>query len=1575
MSEEEVGSLKVGLSMDSAKFEQSLASVDRNIKELGQDMAIVRAKGKEWGDSTDGLTAKQKTLSKMLESQDLKVRKLNEAHQKAVLDQGANSKAAEELAIKIKKATAEYTRTETELKQVNSDLKKQQSELKSTSNKWDDLSASVDETGDKLKATGDKMKDVGGTLSAGVTAPLLAAGASAGIVANQFDTAQGKIQAQLGLTSEEAEKLGIVAKGVWENAFGESLTEVSDSLAIIKQNLKGLSDTELQEFAEGAYTIRDAFGAEINETTRTASVLMKNFGVNGITALDLITTGFQRGGNFSDELLDTLREYAPQFKGMGYNAEEFTAILIAGAESGAFNLDKVGDAAKEAFLRIGDGSKSSRDALGAVGLDFKQIEKDINSGGETAKTSFAAVASAIAGIKDPAKQAQTAVALLGTPIEDLGPEFQSFFATVNTDLGEFEGSTKKAGEALYDNFGSRLQSEFREFQSSLEPAGEILLDIAEDWLPRLANASEDALEWFMALGPEGQKTALSIAGIAAAVGPTAIVIGNLTTGIGGLLKVVSPLVTVIGKAGLVGSLAALINPIGITIASVTALGVGIYALSEASKDNTKESLKALESKQAEIDKNDKLIESYDALRSQNLLSNEQMLRYLDIQAELESTNAPERVAALKDEQAKLLDKSTLTNDQMDEFLGLNQKVIDIAPFTEKAISSQGVAYAENTNALKELNAEKAKELEGAARETLIQSLKTETGLIKENNRLKKEREDIEAKTQETIVEIDSLTGNIASREAEILNLEKQKVGASLEQNMQLEEKIRREEAALIPMKEQKKEAEASLLVFGKQFTERGKTLETNREEIKLAEAARFKYEEIILAQAGINAERGQGLIAIGTEIGRLETAKRKLSEQLAAGKINTAQYQAQNEKIDTQISKLQIAQGELRLINNVAEKTVFKDVIIRPYPERFWDTLDANLSRSVSKSVNIRYNNMNGPQEPGYARGTDSHPGGPAIVGDGVGNNAGRELIKLPNQKLFLSPANPTLLNLPKGTSVLSAINTRKYLGSVPKYATGTKNTTTSTPFELVNYDSRLKAVGDGSNVARIREIRNAEIASLEAKIELLTQEGATIQQLNQAKEMETRLTKLQSDKAREYQNRIKEQKVTIEVLNKAFKNKKITLSEYNSEVAKAQSEIHKLTAEQMAFNDALSKRQDLADTMREVTNAQIQAYETVKEAQLKQLSHRNAKSEDLFKQETSLYIEELNRQKAAALNSFDAQTQAHEASVNRQIENLKKKRDAELGAIDAQLVALEELEKAENREEIEAGFGTEKENLNRRLTIANFMGDENTVKAVHSEIETLDKEIAKQRLDWQRDDTRDTLSLEKERIDQAYDLQEKELENSLVLWKAERDRERENLEAHYEMRTEQFALMREQQLENLELQHENNLVAAEREFEFQKERFTALQEQLALHLENGTITQAQANAAWLQAMKDAGTEQVVQEIENQEKSKVALDGYLTAYLDIGKKYGNNLINGVVGTLNTRLSEVTAAAAKIRSAMSIDTSSTMQSAAFNTRAITQATPVTSVAPQLIHINMDGEEIASYALSHATGALRQVSRKG
>ncbi|OIK20314.1 transglycosylase SLT domain-containing protein [Bacillus amyloliquefaciens] len=76
---------------------------------------------------------------------------------------------------------------------------------------------------------------------------------------------------------------------------------------------------------------------------------------------------------------------------------------------------------------------------------------------------------------------------------------------------------------------------------------------------------------------------------------------------------------------------------------------------------------------------------------------------------------------------------------------------------------------------------------------------------------------------------------------------------------------------------------------------------------------------------------------------------------------------------------------------------------------------------------------------PKYAHGTGGHPGGPAILGDGKGANAGPEMYRTPSGQVGLSPATDTLMNLPKGTAVLSAKQTRAALAGVPAYAKGTE--------------------------------------------------------------------------------------------------------------------------------------------------------------------------------------------------------------------------------------------------------------------------------------------------------------------------------------------------------------------------------------------------------------------------------------------------------------------------------------------------------------------------------------------------------
>ncbi|MFB8734322.1 hypothetical protein ACEQPO_11275 [Bacillus sp. SL00103] len=65
---------------------------------------------------------------------------------------------------------------------------------------------------------------------------------------------------------------------------------------------------------------------------------------------------------------------------------------------------------------------------------------------------------------------------------------------------------------------------------------------------------------------------------------------------------------------------------------------------------------------------------------------------------------------------------------------------------------------------------------------------------------------------------------------------------------------------------------------------------------------------------------------------------------------------------------------------------------------------------------------------------TGGHPGGPAILGDG----GMQELFITPGGQMGLSPSTDTMMNLPKGTEVLSGPKTKALFDDVPFYKDGT---------------------------------------------------------------------------------------------------------------------------------------------------------------------------------------------------------------------------------------------------------------------------------------------------------------------------------------------------------------------------------------------------------------------------------------------------------------------------------------------------------------------------------------------------------
>ena len=73
---------------------------------------------------------------------------------------------------------------------------------------------------------------------------------------------------------------------------------------------------------------------------------------------------------------------------------------------------------------------------------------------------------------------------------------------------------------------------------------------------------------------------------------------------------------------------------------------------------------------------------------------------------------------------------------------------------------------------------------------------------------------------------------------------------------------------------------------------------------------------------------------------------------------------------------------------------------------------------------------------PKFAKGTDYHMGGPALINDAPGA-VFREAVRLPNGEEFIPTGRNVMLNLPRGSKVLNAQKTQETYGNIPQYAGG----------------------------------------------------------------------------------------------------------------------------------------------------------------------------------------------------------------------------------------------------------------------------------------------------------------------------------------------------------------------------------------------------------------------------------------------------------------------------------------------------------------------------------------------------------
>ena len=251
-----------------------------------------------------------------------------------------------------------------------------------------------------------------------------------------YSSALGDLKSEFGSMMGAITPVGIALAGIALATQGiqegvTSIIEINKQLEET-ETLTKLTGDSLKSFTAGVRVISKSFELEFKETLKTANILMKDFGISGKEATDLINIGLLKGANINDDYLRQLQEYSTQFKAAGVEASTLIEVVALGATEGIFD-DKAADVVKEGGLRLREFTKATKDALVPLGeLRNKQIQQAIASG-----DSFKAIQLVSKGLNEvklSAKQTQGIITnVFGGPGEDAGLRFIKLLADVNTE--------------------------------------------------------------------------------------------------------------------------------------------------------------------------------------------------------------------------------------------------------------------------------------------------------------------------------------------------------------------------------------------------------------------------------------------------------------------------------------------------------------------------------------------------------------------------------------------------------------------------------------------------------------------------------------------------------------------------------------------------------------------------------------------------------------------------------------------------------------------------------------------------------------------------------------------------------------------------------------------------------------------------------------------------------------------------------------------------------------------------------------------------------------------------------------
>lgn len=396
------------------------------------------------------------------------------------------------------------------------------------------------EIGGHLQTAGKNLETVGSTLTKAVTAPIVGLGGLIVKTSSSFESAMSRVQAVSGASGGELQKLNKKAQELGATTAW-SASEVADGMTEMAK--AGWSASDIIDGMSGVLNAASASGEDLAQVSTIVADAITGFGLKAKDAsrvADLLTQSANAGTIDITDLGESFKYISPIAKTMGFSIEDVTTAISAMSMSG-IKGSQAGTSLRTMMARMVKPTDDVKKAMDELGIKLTNSDGSFKS----LNTIVAEMRGSFNGMTDEQKTYYATV-LAGqdgmSGLLSLLSMTQGEYDKISESMKNCSGVAEDTAKTMLDNFGGQLTI----LKSSLEGVaiqfGEVLLPYFKNFVTWV----QQVVLKLQSMTKEQKEQIVKWAAFAAAIGPTLLVFGKLTSTIGKLMSAFGAVPKVIG---------------------------------------------------------------------------------------------------------------------------------------------------------------------------------------------------------------------------------------------------------------------------------------------------------------------------------------------------------------------------------------------------------------------------------------------------------------------------------------------------------------------------------------------------------------------------------------------------------------------------------------------------------------------------------------------------------------------------------------------------------------------------------------------------------------------------------------------------------------------------------------------------------------------------------------------------------------------------------------------------------------------------------------------------------------------